>query len=476
VRLDDLVTAVSGRPGLGGLAVRGPTGVEVTDVVHDSRAVGPGALFCCVPGDHVDGHHFAPEAVAAGAVAVLCERPVETGPAVAQLHVGSVRAAMGPVASACHGDPSRSLQVAGITGTNGKTTTAHLLRSILEADGRPAVTIGTLTGARTTPEATELQARLAQVRRDGGRAVAMEVSSHALAQRRVDGTRFAVAVFTNLSVDHLDYHGDLEAYYAAKASLFAAERSEIGVVNLDDEHGRRLQREAPIRTIGYSLVEAEDLRLDGSGSTWRWRGRTLRLPLAGRFNVSNALAAATAAGALRVGLDAVADGLAGSGPVPGRFELVDAGQPFTIVVDYAHTPDGLEQLLTATRELAGGGRVIVVFGCGGDRDRGKRPLMGSVAVAGADLVVLTSDNPRDEDPEAIAAEVRAGIGEGAALEVELDRRRAIALALAAAGPGDVVVLAGKGHETTQTIGALEAPFDDRVVAGEEWRRRTGVPA
>ncbi len=450
--------------------------VEVTSVAYDSRAVEPGAVFCCVTGSTVDGHDLAPAAVAGGAVALLCERHVDVE--VPQVVVADVRAAMGVVASALHGHPSRQLEVVGITGTNGKTTTAHLLAAALEADGRPSATIGNLNalpgGPPNTPEGPELQRRLAALRDGGTRAVAMEVSSHALDQGRVLGTRFALAVFTNLSPDHLDHHGTMEAYFAAKARLFEPDLAAGAVVNRDDPRGRLLLDAAVIPTEAYGLDDATEVEADLAGTTFTWRGERLRIPLPGMFNVSNALAAATAAAVLGAPVDAIARGFATAGSVPGRFELVAPGAPVGVVVDYAHTPDGLRQVLTAARGLVGGGRVVVVFGCGGDRDRAKRPVMGEVAAELADVVVVTSDNPRHEDPLAIIDGIVAGIprvpGAGApapaTIEVEPDRRGAIELALRSASAGDVVVIAGKGHETTQSIGGREIPFDDRLVAAE----------
>jgi UDP-N-acetylmuramoyl-L-alanyl-D-glutamate--2,6-diaminopimelate ligase len=306
--------------------------------------------------------------------------------------------------------------------------------------------------------------------RDAGtRAVAMEVSSHALSQGRVAGTRFAVAVFTNLTPDHLDHHGTMEAYFAAKASLFEPALSDVAVVNTDDPHGRLLLDAAVIPTEGFSLADAADVVADMAGTTCTWRGQRLRIPLPGTFNVANALAAATAAARLGVDVATIARGLAAAGPVPGRFEVVAAGAPVAVVVDYAHTPDGLEQVLRAVRPLAGGARVTVVFGCGGDRDRSKRPVMGAIAARLADAVVVTSDNPRSEDPLAIIAEVAAGaegVAGGAPVVTTPDRRTAIADALRASEPGDVVVVAGKGHEVTQVIGDREVPFDDRAVVAD----------
>ncbi|HEX2575807.1 MAG TPA: UDP-N-acetylmuramoyl-L-alanyl-D-glutamate--2,6-diaminopimelate ligase [Aquihabitans sp.] len=462
--LTDLVGALAARPPLRDLVVTGDGAVEVRRAVHDSRAVGPGDLFCCVPGSAFDGHRYAPAAVEAGAAALLCERPLDLG--VPELRVPSVRAAMGPVAAELAGRPSEHLAVAGVTGTNGKTTTIHLLAAVLEAAGMPCGLIGTLTGARTTPEAPELQDRLAELRAEGKAAVAMEVSSHALDLRRVDGTRFRVAVFTNLSRDHLDHHGDMQAYFQAKARLFGPDLCDLAVLNLDDPHGRLLRDAAVVPSVGYELADAEDLELGVDGSRFTWRGTRVHVGLAGRFNVANALAAATAAAELGATPEQVARGLAAAGPVPGRFERIDEGQPFLAAVDYAHTPDGLEQLLVTARELAGPGRVLVVFGAGGDRDASKRPEMGEVAARVADVVILTTDNPRGEDPAAIISQVRRGMDQPRDLRVEPDRRAAIGLAVATARPGDVVLVAGKGHEAVQVIGDDAVPFDDRAVLRE----------
>ena len=446
-----------------------PDAVEVSGVVHDSRAVRDGSLFCCVRGARVDGHDLAAQARGAGAAALLCERVLEVD--LPQAVVESTRAAMGPVAAAFWDHPSRSVDVVGVTGTNGKTTTVHLLASVLEAAGRQAAVIGTLTGSRTTPEAPELQEMLAGVRDGGGVAVAMEVSSHALAMHRVDGTWFRVAVFTNLSRDHLDFHEDMEAYFAAKARLFTPDRCAAAVVNIDDPWGRRLAGalEVPWEPVSLGLVEDTSIGL--LSSRCRWEGVELRVPLGGRFNLANALSAAVAARTMGVAPATIAAGLAAAGSVPGRFEPVDAGQPFTVLVDYAHTPDGLEQVLREAKEVAAGHRVLVVFGCGGNRDATKRAPMGEVASRLADQVVLTSDNPRDEDPGAIIDAVLTGVSDRSTVLVEPDRRLAIGAALDQAGAGDVVVIAGKGHETTQTTGDLVVPFDDRVVAREELGRR-----
>lgn len=455
---------------------------DVRSVVHDTSDVGPGSLFCCVRGARADGHQLAGGAVAAGAVALVVDHALPL-PAP-QVVVPDVRRAMGPLAAAFWGNPSHDLVVVGVTGTSGKTTVTHLLCPVLEASGLASCAIiGTLSGARTTPEATELQAMLAAERdrsspaagagavaRRG--AVAMEVSSHGLALHRVDGTRFAVAVFTNLSQDHLDFHHTMDDYFAAKAALFTPAFTDRAVVCSDDPRGRELLARlgdvpSGVRASAYSLADAEELTLSPAGASFRWRGEPVRLALAGRFNVSNALAAGAAAEALGIEPRVVARGLSAATPVPGRFETIDGGQSFTVLVDYAHKPDALDKALRAARELVSGGAGLrVVFGCGGDRDVAKRPLMGEVAARLADSVFLTSDNPRSEEPQAIIDDIRAGIpgDAGAAVAVEPDRRRAIERAVAEARPGDVVVIAGKGHETTQTIGVTVLPFDDGRVA------------
>ncbi len=463
--------------------------VEIAAVTHDSRRTGPGACFCCIPGAGSDGHDHAAEAVAAGAVALLVERRLPL--AVPQARVASVRRAIGPIAAGFERDPSRAMHVLGVTGTNGKTTTTYLLEAIAVAAGERAGVIGTVgariagepvDAERTTPEAPELQALLARMRDAGVGVVAMEVSSHALDQFRVDGTWFAAACFTNLSHEHLDYHETLDAYFEAKARLFDPAHTAAAVVALDDPYGVRLARRAaallPVRTFAIddptADVRGEALELTAAGTGFvlvdarTGRRATVRSPLVARFNVTNALAAAATALSAGLPFDAVVAGLSAPVVVPGRLEPVDAGQPFAVLVDYAHTPDALERVLDAARSLAGAHRVVVVFGCGGDRDREKRPLMGRAAGSGADLVVLTSDNSRSEDPAAIADAVLPGLRDAHARStVELDRRRAIRLALAEAKVGDVVVLAGKGHETGQTIGVRTEPFDDRTVAREE---------
>ena len=458
-------------------AIRGDAAsTVVTAVEFDSRRAVDGAMFCCVPGERTDGHVHAAEAVARGASSLLCEHFVDLEVTQVMLAPGGVRPAMASVAAAFYGHPSRALQTVGVTGTNGKTTVTHLVRTILETDGRPTGVVGTLEGARTTPESPDLQRQLAAFVADGRMSVAMEVSSHALTQHRVDEIIFDVAAFTNLSRDHLDHHGTMEEYFEAKASLFLAERCRHAVVFADDSWGQRLlDRLGPVPSTVVRRNEATDVVLAIGASRFTWRGHRIDLALSGLFNVENALVAAAIAGALGVDEARIAEGLASARPVPGRMEVVGAEGPVAVLVDYAHTPAGLEVALAAARSLAGPGRVLCVFGCGGDRDAGKRPLMGAVATALADVVVVTSDNPRSEDPRTIIAEVEAGMIQGADVMIEEDRSSAIRLAVERAQPGDVVLVAGKGHEDTQTAAGVTVAFDDRIEAAAALGDRFGGP-
>ena len=434
--------------------------VEVSDLAYDARSVGPGALFFAVPGERADGHDFAAGAVERGAVALVVERRLDLP--VPQVVVRDTRAAMAPAADVFFGEPTRELEVVGVTGTSGKTTTSFLLFAILAAAGRRPALLGTVEArvggerrgvVRTTPEAIDLQRVFREMLDAGDRSCAMEASSHASVLHRLDCVRFAALVFTNLSQDHLDFHGDMEAYFEAKRRLFLVEPRPIAVVNVGDEHGRRLAQELP-KAIMFSADDAS--ALDG-----------VELRLQGRFNVENALGALHAARALGIGDDAIRQGLESVRGVPGRFESVDAGQPFHVIVDYAHKPDALEKVLRAARDVAGENRVLCIVGAGGDRDRGKRAVMGQLASELADLVIVTSDNPRSEDPEAIAAEIVAGVaGE---VEVELDRAKAIGRAVELAQPGDVVLIAGKGAEQGQEFADRTVPFDDREAAKDALR-------
>ena len=456
-------------------------GVVVTGCTHDSRAVQPGDLYAALPGARAHGADFAAQALEAGAVAVLTD-PAGATRLPAQLPAlvaDDPRVLLGAVSRWVHGDPGADLLLLGVTGTNGKTTTAFLLEAGLRAADHTTGLVGTIEtrvgdevvpSVRTTPEAPDLQALLALMRERGVTAAAMEVSSHALELGRVDGVVFDVGVFTNLSQDHLDFHPTMEAYEAAKARLFTPSRSARGVVNVDDPAGRRLTASAsiPLTTFGDGgQWRAEDVELGPAGSTFRLVGPGADLPasvqLPGAFNVANAVAALVALVTAGVDAEAAVDGVAGVTGVPGRMERVDVGQPFLALVDYAHTPDAVETLLRTVRAVTPG-RVIAVLGCGGDRDKGKRPLMGRALARGADVAVLTSDNPRSEDPLQILAEMQAGAG--ADCVVEPDRRAAIVAAVAQARAGDAVVVAGKGHETGQEVAGVVHPFDDRVVLRE----------
>ncbi|TMK99551.1 MAG: UDP-N-acetylmuramoyl-L-alanyl-D-glutamate--2,6-diaminopimelate ligase [Actinobacteria bacterium] len=510
----------------------GSDAVEIAGLAYDSRSVRAGELFFCVKGFQSDGHDHAADAVRAGAAALIVERPLGLG--VPEVLVPSARAAMGPIAARFYGDPSRELRVVGVTGTNGKTTTAYLVRALLEAAGEQCGLLGTVKSiiggveeavVRTTPEAIDLQADLRAMLDGGDRACAMEVSSHALELGRVDGLRYRAAIFTNVSRDHLDFHNTMEDYFLAKRRLFLpsapnGERAEggqpdVSVINVGDAYGQRLATEVPgARTFALEFqadYSAWELRCDMSGCSFELRtpagARRVSSPMRGRFNVANALGALAAAHLLGGDLEVLVGGLEEGVRVPGRFEPVDEGQDFAVLVDYAHTPDSLENVLRAARELVGAdeqarGRVTCVFGAGGDRDRGKRPVMGEVARRYADVLLVTSDNPRSEDPEQIISEIMAGVrrveqgpppddparpsgphaaGGGARAEPArfiVDRRAAIADAVCNSASGDVLVIAGKGHEQGQELaGGRKVPFDDVTVAREALRERANaVPA
>jgi UDP-N-acetylmuramoyl-L-alanyl-D-glutamate--2,6-diaminopimelate ligase len=504
MRLDCLIA--------GGLAGEAAA-TEITGLAYDSRKVTPGTLFFCVPGFASDGHEFAPDAVRAGAAALVVERPLHLG--VPEVVVASARAAMAPVAARFYGEPARELRVVGVTGTNGKTTTAYLVRSLLEAMGEQCGLLGTVKSviggrehavARTTPEAIDLQGDLRAMLDGGDRACAMEVSSHALELERVAAIGFAAAVFTNLTQDHLDFHGTMEDYFRAKRRLFVDDPPGPGVsvLNVGDPYGKRLAAEmGNTRTFAVDApadYSARNVRCDRGGCGFTLSTpdgtREVVLPMPGHFNVANALAALATAHALGGELDLLVGALAGGVRVPGRFEPVDEGQDFAVLVDYAHTPDSLENVLHSARALVastagtrtgvdGRGRVVCVFGAGGDRDRGKRPLMGEIAARLADVVLVTSDNPRSEDPEQIIREIVDGVranpgevggGTGGGGDADAakgrvrtiaDRRAAIDEAVASARVGDVVVIAGKGHEQGQEFAeGRKVPFDDVSVARE----------
>lgn len=469
---------------------------RVRGVSADSRAVRPGDCFIAVPGFRQDARRFVPDAVRQGATLVITEGEPLADLAVAQVLVPSARAALGRVADVYYGRPSRQLTIVGITGTNGKTTTSYLIEALLRARGLRTGVLGTiqyrlgdraLPAGQTTPEALELQSMLARMYEDNVRGVAMEVSSHALALARVDELAFDVAVFTNLTQDHLDFHGTLDAYRWAKRRLFELlERSpkpgRTAVVNADDPSGAEMTRGLSVPVVTFGLREGAAVRAVEWSSTLegvRLVASTpsgplsLSSPLIGEHNVMNLLAAVGTGLALGLSPGEIARGLAGVGTVPGRFEQVRVGQPFLVVVDYAHTPDALERVLGTARKLTRR-RLGVVFGCGGDRDRGKRPIMGEIAARLADRVWVTSDNPRTESPEAIIDEIVVGLQRAGAegrFVRQSDRRAAMVDALTWAGPDDAVVIAGKGHETYQIVGTETLPFDDREMAREILRGR-----
>jgi UDP-N-acetylmuramoyl-L-alanyl-D-glutamate--2,6-diaminopimelate ligase len=479
MQLDALIRALSPSEVTGGRPV------EIADLAYDTRTVTDGALFFCVVGERVDGHDLAWEAIERGAAAVVVERSLEVD--VPQLVVPSVRESMPVAADVFFGEPTKELELAGVTGTNGKTTTAFLLRAILGAAGRRPGLVGTVeweVGGRrrpapfTTPEAIDLQRLFRKMLDAGDRSAAVEASSHGSAHRRLDRVRFDVLVFTNLTQDHLDLHGSMDDYFQAKRRLFTGLQPPPSAINVGDAWGRQLADDlrdahrAPLVTFGLTEdaeIRPEALRVTPTGSSFRAGGIAIETPLRGSFNVENALGAVAAGILLDLDEDAIADGVASMHGVPGRFEAIDEGQQFAVVVDFAHTPDSLATVLRAARDL-GDGRVIVVFGAGGDRDRGKRPLMGKVAANGADVTIVTSDNPRSEEPLAIIQDVLQGTGVD--VEIDPDRRSAIDRAIALAAEGDVVVIAGKGHEQGQDVGGVVTPFDDREVAREALRGRS----
>lgn len=464
-------------------------GTEISNLVFSSSDVGPGSLFFCVKGFASDGHDYAADAVSRGAAALICERPMNLG--VPESIVGDARAAMPRLARRFYGDPSAGIDVVGITGTNGKTTVGYLIRQILEAAGRPCGLVGTvewvIAGAaspavRTTPEAIELQRALRAMVDGGDRACAIEVSSHALELGRVDGVSFAAAIFTNLTQDHLDFHSSMEEYFQAKRVLFEKTSGAL-IVNIDDQYGRRIA--ADFDCITYSAAgasadyRATEIQFDATGSRFICETANGSMPvsirLPGSYNVANALSALAACVSLGVSPAVAVAALATASGAPGRFEVIENDAQFDVVIDYAHTPEAIENVLSAASGLAHG-KLIAVFGAGGDRDAVKRPLMGAAAARTADVVIVTSDNPRSEDPALIAAAVHAGAEataelSGARVEVELDRHSAIERAVAEAAPGDLIVICGKGHEQGQEFeNGRKVPFDDATVAREALQR------
>jgi len=483
--LSELLTDVAGR------RIDGPAAILISGITADSRTVTPGTAFVAITGFTHDGHTFVPEAIARGAAAVVVQRAVAAGRGVTTVTVPDTRIALAQISAAFYDYPSQTLHLIGITGTNGKGTTAALIEAMLTRAGMKAGLIGTLGAkigdkevdlGRTTPEAPQLQALLREMVEAGMSHAIMEVASHGLTLHRVDGCRFRAAVFTNLTQDHLDFHGSMDEYRRAKQRLFKmVDADGVAVVNADDAAASSMIEATRARVTTYGIAQAADVRAEDVSLGTDGTRFTVLTPLGatsvdsrlrGKFNVYNALAAITTAMSQGVGLDVAAAALADFPGVPGRFEAVDEGQPFAVIVDYAHTPDSLENVLRTAREFAQG-RVIAVFGAGGDRDRTKRPVMGHIAAELADTAIVTSDNPRSEDPMAIIDEILTGVRgprSGVRIEVEPDRRKAIARAIELAAAGDVVVIAGKGHEPYQEIKGIKHPFDDRTVARETLSR------
>ena len=453
-----------------GIAMPPESEVVISGISQHAQEVASGDIFCCLKGDIHDGHDYARQAVNGGAAALLCERPLGYG--VPEVLVADARRSMARMAAAWHEHPSEKIDVIGITGTNGKTTVAAILAAILREADRPVRTLGTLTGSLTTPDALSLQAELAAAAA-AGEAVVMEISSHGLLQQRVEAVSFRACVFTNLSQDHLDYHLTMEDYFSAKQSLFNSARTSCAVVNTDTSYGRRLAEEmdAGISVLTCSRSDAEAVELSLSRTRFAWKGREMSLKLLGDLAIENAVTAATAAQELEISLGDIEAGLAAVPQVPGRFEVVRS-EPAAIIVDFAHTPEALQLTLQGCADIAPDADIIVVFGCGGDRDKAKRPLMGEAAGSLASRIILTSDNPRSENAEEIVRQIAAGITD-TPFAAELNRRSAIKQALLEAKPGDIVLIAGKGHEQTQQIGEQILPFDDRSVALEESRKLWG---
>lgn len=444
---------------------QGDLTVRVSDIVIDSRHVSKGSLFCAIPGAASDGHDYVESAAKAGAVAAVVERRLDLD--IPQLIVDDSRHWAGWFAAAIEERPSQDIDVVGVTGTNGKTSIVTIIEHIVNACGVVAASMGTLTGSLTTASAPQFQRALRNYANQGTRVVATEVSSHALDQHRVAGTHFGVSVFSNLSQDHLDYHPTMEDYFAAKSRLFSPELSERAVIDVSEEWGRRLAKSASIDVVPVDgAAIAQTARLEPSGSVFAWRGIEISLPLGGRFSVVNAVLAAEACVLLGFGPENIAQALGSTPQVPGRFELVDLGQNFAVIVDYSHTPASIAAAVASARALTAE-RVLLVFGAAGDRDPGKRPLMGAAASA-ADVLYITSDNPRSEDPAAIISQVLAGVSPSRSDVTRQvpDRSMAIHAAVADACDGDVVIIAGKGHEDYQIVGSERLDFDDRLVAAE----------
>jgi UDP-N-acetylmuramoyl-L-alanyl-D-glutamate--2,6-diaminopimelate ligase len=444
--------------------------IEINQVDTDSRLCVPGSLFFALRGIGSDGLHYVGDAVARGAVGVVAAERVALEVPVVVVPASQLRALCAHASATIVGHPETKTRLVGVTGTNGKTTVTTLVGELARGLSWNGANIGTLTSERTTPAGPELFRTLARLIRDFDprqphSVVALEVSSHAIDQQRIEGLVFTIAAFTNLSHDHLDYHGTMEQYFSAKAKFFTGEHAQRAVIWIDDDYGARLADSTSLPVTRVSRIEASNVVTSLRGSTFVWRGHLINTPLIGDYNIDNALVAMAIMGELDAGAAAIASAMGRVNSVPGRFEVVP-GHDVTVVVDYAHTPEGLRRLLGDIRVMVPLGRIITVFGCGGDRDRSKRPEMGEVVSSLSDITVVTSDNPRSEPPDAIIDSIMSGVLPNATVYRESDRRRAIAQAVQRATPGDVIVLAGKGHETTQTVGDAVVAFDDRAVARE----------
>ena len=437
--------------------------IDITGLNFDSRKVVAGDLYFCITGHVHDGHEYAQKALEAGAVALVVERELEIP--LTQILVEDTREAMAYISCAFFGFPSKEIKIIGVTGTNGKTTTTQLINQILKTSGLTSESIGTLDGPLTTPEAPNLQSKFRTLANAGVKSIVMEVSSHALSQHRTTGTQFDIGVFTNLSHDHLDYHADIEEYFETKSSLFTPNFCKSAVINTDDPYGLRLADLIDIETVEVSPQNAEVIDERFDGTTLLWNGRKIELQVSGRFNIDNALLAASTCQLFGIEDDGIINGLEAAKPVPGRFEVLEGSEKNpTIIVDYSHTPAGIENVLKAVQRIDSKARTSIVFGCGGNRDSSKRPKMAHIAETFADQVIITSDNPRNEDPEKIIKQAMTGFKNPEAVIIEVDRKSAIIRAITSSQSGEVVVIAGKGDETTQEIlGKLE-PFNDRVIA------------
>lgn len=449
--------------------------VLVTGITQDSREVQSGDLYCCVTGEHFDGHSFIDDAIAKGAIGLLVDKAIANVPSgIAVITVADVRSILGLVAHKVFGQPSAKLTIIGITGTNGKTSTASILSTILSQSELVVNTVGTLTGERTTPEAIDIHAHFRECVKNKVTHVVMEVSSHALALHRVAGVVFDFAVLTNVGRDHLDFHGTEEAYFAAKAKLFAPKQSRRGIVNIDDARGHLLNDVAPIEITTFSFNDISEVVVEVDRVAFTWREMPIEIGIGGIFTVMNALAAITVAVEIGVSPLTIPKALKQVQSIEGRFQSLENKLGINVIVDYAHTPEGLALLLDTTRQLTTG-RIVTVIGLGGNRDQGKRPIMGKIASIGSDVLIITSDNPRNENPDAIIDQVLAGIDDSVPCEVmrQGDRALAITTAIGMARDGDIVVIAGKGHEMTQDVNGVKFPFSDTEQARNALRIREG---